>query len=80
MQKNQDNENFEETIDQAIKKGERLYSTVEIAHILQISQVTAQGLCRNGKIRAVKLPNGMWKTTREELMRYIRQGPYKKQN
>lgn len=66
----------EEEVKQLINKGERFYAPIEIAHILQIKQATAQEYCRTGKIRAIKI-NGMWHTTKDEITRFVLEGPYK---
>lgn len=55
---------------------DRLYAPVEAAYILRLSQTTVQRLCRTGAIEAKK-PNKSWLISKQEIVRYIDEGPRK---
>lgn len=55
---------------------DRLYAPVEIAHIVGLTQDTIQNQCRTGQIEARKVGR-MWRVTKEEVQRYIKEGPRK---
>jgi excisionase family DNA binding protein len=58
---------------------DRLYAPVEVAHIIGLTQGTIQNQCRTGQIEARKVGGG-WRITKEEVKRYMDEGPRKVQN
>lgn len=59
---------------QVIDGNERMYAPVEMAHIVKLSVETVQGMCRDGRILAVK-HGTMWRIPKTEVAHYITYGP-----
>lgn len=57
-----------------IDANERMYAPVEVGHILNLNPATIQGMCRDGRIKAVK-HGTMWRVSKSEVTRYIQYGP-----
>lgn len=65
-------------IEASIKAGHNLFTPVEIAALLNRDPATVRVWFAQKKIRGVKT-NGMWRTTYEEIIRYISEGPFKEE-
>lgn len=64
----------EEEIDTIVDSGEHMYAPIEAALILGLQRATVQGMCRDGRIKAVK-HGTMWRISKSEIKRYIQNGP-----
>jgi excisionase family DNA binding protein len=63
-------------IESLLDANERLYAPIEVAHIFGLQRATIQELCRTGRMNATKVGT-QWRITREEIIRYYKEGPIK---
>lgn len=51
----------------------KLLNTEEVAEALNISEKTVRAMCREGLIKAIKLPGGRtWRVPEDEVVRLVR--------